>query len=225
MIVLRCNMPMLWSKLKKLWVIQYFWSFTTCSHSNFLWLLLGYIDSISTYLFVCYMPIQKAWLKNWNKKCAIFFISLSSCENWVTQIWKILIPLDSPQQYGHFEVQNTCVMIKIKEVMSNPIFLEFYYMFSFQFSMIPVQIHSSHPSIYLSLFISPFIYSSYPSSIHLTVHLFISPLPIFFPSLHLTCYLSLHLTLHSSRSRGGPWGPWPPLSQIRTISYAPLGTF
>ena len=42
MIILRCNMPMLWSKLKKLWVIQYFWSFTTCSHSNFLWLLFIY---------------------------------------------------------------------------------------------------------------------------------------------------------------------------------------
>ena len=113
-----------------------------------------------------------------------FFIILSSCENWVTQIWKILIQLDSPQQYNHFEVQHAYVMIKIKEVMSNPIFLEFCYMFSFQFSMTPVQIHSSHsssyPSIYLSLFISPFIYSyypsSHPSSIHLTVHLFKLPL-------------------------------------------------
>ena len=43
MIILRCNMPTFWSKLKKLWVIQYFWSFTTCSHSNFLRLLFRYI--------------------------------------------------------------------------------------------------------------------------------------------------------------------------------------
>ena len=54
---------------------------------------------------------------------------------------KILIQFDSSHQYDNFEVQHAYVMIKIKEVMSNPIFLEFYYMFSFQFSMTPVQIH------------------------------------------------------------------------------------
>ena len=88
-------------------------------------------------------------------------------------------------------------MIKIKQVMSNPIFLEFYYMFSFQFSTNPVQIHSSHssshPSIYLSLFISPFIYSSYPSShpssIYLTVHLFKLPLHLT-PQLFITTFIS-----------------------------------
>ena len=32
------------------------------------------------------------------------------------------------------------------------------------------------------------------------------------------------LTVNSSRFRG-PRGPYPPLSQIRTLSYAPLGTF
>ena len=37
-------------------------------------------------------------------------------------------------------------MIKIKEVMSNLLFSEFFCMFSFQFSMTPVQIHSSHSS-------------------------------------------------------------------------------
>ena len=59
----------------------------------------------------------------------------------VTHIGEIFIQLDSSHQYDHFEVLYACVMIKIKEVMSNPIFLEFYYMFSFQFSMTPVQIH------------------------------------------------------------------------------------
>ena len=54
---------------------------------------------------------------------------------------KILIQFDSSHQYDNFEVQHAYVMIKMKEVMSNPIFLEFYYMFSFQFSMTPVQIH------------------------------------------------------------------------------------
>ena len=64
-----------------------------------------------------------------------FFVILSSCENWVTQIWEILIQLDSSLQYNYFEVQHAYVMIKIKEVMSNLIFFEFYCMFSFQFSM------------------------------------------------------------------------------------------
>ena len=51
-----------------------------------------------------------------------FFIILSSCENWVTQISKILIQLNSSHQYNHFEVQHAYVMIKIKEVVSNQIF-------------------------------------------------------------------------------------------------------
>ena len=46
-------------------------------------------------------------------------------ENWVTQIWKIVIQLDSTNQYENFDMQHANVMIKIKEVMSNPIFLSF----------------------------------------------------------------------------------------------------
>ena len=53
----------------------------------------------------------------------------------------MFIQLDSSHQYDHFEVQHAYVMIKIEEVMRSPIFLEFYFMFSFQFSMTPVQIH------------------------------------------------------------------------------------
>ena len=53
-----------------------------------------------------------------------FVLILSSCENWVTQILKILIQLDSSHQYNHFEVQHACVTIKIKEVMSNLISLD-----------------------------------------------------------------------------------------------------
>ena len=78
------------------------------------------------------------------QKMCMFLIILSSCENGVTEIWEILIQLDSSLQYNHFEVQHAYVMIKIKEVMSNLIFSEFYCMFSFQFSMTPVQKHSSH---------------------------------------------------------------------------------
>ena len=73
--------------------------------------------------------------KELESKMCNFFIILSSCENWVTQIWEILIQLDLSLQYDHFEVQHACVIIKIKEVMSNLIFFEFYLMFSFQFSM------------------------------------------------------------------------------------------
>ena len=54
-----------------------------------------------------------------------FFIILSSCENWVTQVSKILIQLNSSHQYNHFEVQHAYVTIKIKEVVSNQIFLSF----------------------------------------------------------------------------------------------------
>ena len=48
-----------------------------------------------------------------------FFIILSSCENWVSQMWKILIQLDSSLQFNQFEVQHSYVVIKIKEVVSN----------------------------------------------------------------------------------------------------------
>ena len=54
-----------------------------------------------------------------------FFIIFSSCDNWVTQISKILIQLNFSYQYKHFEVQHACVMIKIKEVVSTQIFLGF----------------------------------------------------------------------------------------------------
>ena len=39
------------------------------------------------------------------------FIILSSCENWVTQISKILIQLDFSHQYNHFEVQHAYVTV------------------------------------------------------------------------------------------------------------------
>ena len=72
-----------------------------------------------------------------------FFIILSSCENWVTQISKILIQLNSSHQYNHFEVQHAYVTIKIKEVVSNRIFLSFvacshYNFLQFVFSYIHV---------------------------------------------------------------------------------------
>ena len=62
-----------------------------------------------------------------------FFIVLSSCENWVTQISKILIQLNSSHQYNHFEVQHAYVTIKIKENMSNQIFLSFVTCFHYNF--------------------------------------------------------------------------------------------
>ena len=37
-------------------------------------------------------------------------------ENWVTQIWKIVIQLDSTNQYENFDMQHANVTIKIKEV-------------------------------------------------------------------------------------------------------------
>ena len=52
-----------------------------------------------------------------------FFIILCSRENGLTQISKILIQLNSSHQYDHFEVQHAYLTIKIKEVVSNQIFL------------------------------------------------------------------------------------------------------
>ena len=130
-----------------------------------------------------------------------FLSFLSSCENWVTQIWKFLIQLDSSHQYNRFEVQHAYVMIKIKEVMSNPIFLEF-----LLHVLIPIFYDSCSdtfisllisPFHHLSLFMSPFIYSSYPSShsssIHLTVHLFKLPLHLTLQPLHHNFHLTLQL--------------------------------
>ena len=69
------------------------------------------------YLCVLHAHIERMTKELESKMCN-FFIILSSCENWVTQIWKMLIQLDSSHQYNHFEVQHACVTIKIKEVMN-----------------------------------------------------------------------------------------------------------
>ena len=45
-----------------------------------------------------------------------FFIILSSCENWVSRILKILIHVDSSRQYDRVEVLHAYVTIEIKEV-------------------------------------------------------------------------------------------------------------
>ena len=76
-------------------------------------------------LCVLYAHIEMITKELESKMCN-FFIILSSCENWVTQISIILIQLDSSYQYYRFEVQHDNATIKIKEVMSNLIFSEFY---------------------------------------------------------------------------------------------------
>ena len=76
-------------------------------------------------MFLCVLYAQKKRMtKELESKNVQFVLILSSCENWVTQIWKILIQLDSSHQYNRFEVQHACATIKIK-VMSNLISLEF----------------------------------------------------------------------------------------------------
>ena len=49
---------------------------------------------------------------------------LSSCENWLSGTAKILLQLDSLNQYDRFELQHH-VSINIKEVMSIQRFLHF----------------------------------------------------------------------------------------------------
>ena len=85
------------------------------------------IDSTS-YLHVSpfiIMLIQKGWLKNWNQKCVIFqhFEQLWELGN--SNLKRILLQLDCSYQYDSNEVQHAYVKIKMKEVMSNPIFLSF----------------------------------------------------------------------------------------------------
>ena len=111
--------------LKKLWAIKYFFILLHVLITIFYEFVFRYIHVICTCLFICDMSIYKVWLKNWKIKNVQFFIILSSCENWVTQISKILIQLNSSHQYNHFEVQHAYVTIKIKEVVSNQIFLHF----------------------------------------------------------------------------------------------------
>ena len=52
-------------------------------------------------------------------------IILSSCENWLSGTAKILLQLDSLNQYDRFELQHQYVTINIKEVMSIQRFLHF----------------------------------------------------------------------------------------------------
>ena len=108
----------------------------------------------SSYLYmslhVWYAHIERITKELESKMCEIFII-LSSCENWVTQISKILIQLDSSHQYDCFEVQHAYVMIKSKEVYEQSNISQVYFMFSLQFSVISVQIHSSH--LYMSLYV------------------------------------------------------------------------
>ena len=78
-----------------------------------------------------------------------FFIILSSCENWVTQISKILIRLNSSHQYNHFEVQHGYVTIKIKEVVSYQIFLSFGTFSHYNFLRFVFSLHSC--DLYMSL--------------------------------------------------------------------------
>ena len=121
---MKCNMPMLQSKLKKLWAIKYFWVLLHVLITIFFELhSVTFMSSVHVSSFVI-SPCRK-YDSTIGIKNVQFFIILSSCENWVTQISKILIQLNFSHQYNHFEIQHAYVMIKIKEVVSNQIFLHF----------------------------------------------------------------------------------------------------
>ena len=105
-------MPMLRSKLEKLLRVKYF---QVLIQVYFLLLLSRYIHLVSTDVYMDNIPSYKGLLENQNQKC-VFFIVLSSCENWVSQIFKILIRLDSSRRYDLVEVLHAYVTIEIKEV-------------------------------------------------------------------------------------------------------------
>ena len=117
-------MLILWWKSKKLWTIKYFWVLLPLLITSFLdFCSVTFISSVHVYS--CVMCQYRKYDQRIGIKNVQFFIILSSCENWVTQISKIVIQLNFPHQYKHFEVQHAYVMIKIKEVVSNQIFLSF----------------------------------------------------------------------------------------------------
>ena len=58
------------------------------------------------------MPMLRSKLK----KFVLRFVHLVSCENWVSQILKILIHVDSSRRYDRIEVLHAYVTIEIKEV-------------------------------------------------------------------------------------------------------------
>ena len=66
------------------------------------------------------------WFMSWFMVVHVMvFIILSSCENWLSGTAKILLQLDSLNQYDCFELQHQYVSINIKEVMSIQRFLHF----------------------------------------------------------------------------------------------------
>ena len=119
-----CLQLILRSELKKLLSIKYFLVFNTSIHAYFLSLLLRHIHLMSTDVHIDNIPLCKGLVKNQNKRCA-FFIILSTCENWVSLILKILIQLDSSHRYDHFESLYACITIRIKEVIEHQIFPSF----------------------------------------------------------------------------------------------------
>ena len=75
-------MPMLRLELKKLLRFKYF---QVLIQVYFLLLLLRYIHLMSTDVYLDNIPSYKGLIENQNIN-VYFFIVLSSCENWVSQI-------------------------------------------------------------------------------------------------------------------------------------------
>ena len=107
-----------------MWVIDYFWILLRVLITIFYDFCSVMIIS-SVHFSSCVICLYRKYDKRFDMKNVKFFIILSSCENWVTQISKILIQLNFSHQYDHFEVQHAYVMFNIKEDISNQIFLSF----------------------------------------------------------------------------------------------------
>ena len=138
-----------------------------------------FMSSVSVMsLHVWYVHIE-SMTKELESKMCNFWIILSSCENWVTQISKILIQLNSfshqyvtiilsneyfnmPMYTCHQNVQRSCKQLnkkcaisdwvtQISKILILHVLITIFYecMFSLQFSTICVQLHSCH--LYMSL--------------------------------------------------------------------------
>ena len=131
-------MPMLQSKLKKLWAIKYFWVLLHVLITIFYDLCsVTFMSSVhvSSCVVCPYRNDTKGWIKN-----VQFFIIMSSCENWVTRFSKILIS-ECLSSIRHFEVQHVCLS-KLRKLWAIKNFYPFacshYSLLQFVFSYIHV---------------------------------------------------------------------------------------
>ena len=145
MIILRYNMPILSSKLKKLWVIQYFWSFTACSHSN-------------------QIHYKTVTAEEWDKRRKNFwsslqFTSLSHSSSHPSALYLNFHIFNLPLHLTHYLPSQSSCHLSLPNCFP-----------SSQLSSVHLNLHPFNISLNLSLHLTLHLFIS----LHLTLYLFIS---------------------------------------------------